>query len=162
VYEQYSIQHELERGNLQMVDDQYNYREFKTNILLSSGVESGVALNIVGHLGIALGARIPQHSFGRERLVDGSGIPHMGISKYPVIILKARPSKVRTALEQARTYPELIVADYPEQMLLTGHDDELAQALVEKDEVDLKYLGVAAYGLAEVMTEVFGRFSLWK
>jgi len=146
---------------LHLDDDQYNYRGFKTNILLSSGVEPPIALNIVGHLGIALGARVPQDSLGKERLVDGSGVRHLGISKYPVIILKARPRKIRTALERARVYPELIIADYPEQMLWTGHDDELAQALAEQHEADLNYLGIAAYGPTEIMTEVFGRFSLW-
>lgn len=140
----------------------YDYSERKTVVLLSSKIDMPTALNVVGHLSLAIGAHAKPGLMGRRLLVDGSGVSHRGISKYPVILLKTRPSKLRDALSAARKEKSLTVLDYPAEMLSTGHDDELADALLRIPETELQYLGVAVHGPSNSINDIFGGFSLWR
>lgn len=139
---------------------EYDYRERKTVILLASNNEAPTNLNIVGHLSLAIGAW-GDDMMGRPELIDGSGIVHRGISRYPVILLKGRMSKVRNAIQLCRD-SQLLHIEYPREMLTTGHDDELASELAARDESMLEYLGVAAHGATSDVDAIFGRFTLWR
>src|SRR5262249_22796281 len=112
----------------------YSYRDRKTVIVLSSAITPAIALNVVGHLSIAIGHRMPSDTMGKSPLVDKSSVLHLGISKYPVIITKVKPSTVRRALAQARALEGLLVGDYPKQMLDTAHDSELDAAIASTNE----------------------------
>lgn len=140
----------------------YNYRSHKTAILLSSKIAPDVALNVVGHLCIAVGAYSSDGLMGQRRITDASGVEHCGISRYPVIVLKTRPAKLRKALDAAREVRSIFMADYPSAMLDTAHDKELVAAIEATNEQDFEYFGLAATGPAEDMDRVFGEYSLWR
>lgn len=140
----------------------YDYKAKRTVALIADSVEVGVALNIVGHLGITLGAHAERDIVGRDILEDSSGVRHMGISKYPVIIKRASSSQIRRAIEQARTLPDVAVADYPREMLVTGHDDELAEALSRVGEIQIEYLGALFYGPTASVDSICRKYSLWR
>lgn len=139
----------------------YDYREKKFVAVLKSDLEIGFALNVVGHLAISISSHIKGH-MGQSPLVDGSGIKHLGIAKYPFIITKAKQSKIRSAIEKAREDKRIVFADYPRQMLDTGHDEELIESLHKVNENDLEYLGVVFYGPTDIINEITGKFSLYK
>lgn len=139
----------------------YDYRLKKTVIVLASTLAPGVAANVIGHLALALGHAFDPNDMGKNPLVDGAGVEHRGISKYPVIITKVKPGKLRAMLEQARLEPGLLIVDYPEEMLHTGHDDELEKALLGRPEPELVYLGVAMHGDYPTIDHLTGRFTLW-
>lgn len=140
----------------------YDYRAKKIVAVLSSNLEAGAALNVLGHLACALGGHGPPELMGRSRILDGSAVAHVGISKYPLIVTRVRPSRLGRFIREARQEPTLLLADYPEQMLVTEHDDELADALASREEAELSYLGAIAYGPTSVLTELTGKFSLWR
>ncbi len=139
----------------------YDYREKKTVIVVRSDLETGVAMNVVGHLALTIGHG-GENIMGRDVLMDASHIEHRGISRYPVIITKAKRSKIRGAIEKARNNTNIIFADYPMQMLETGHDDELAEALEKCPEPELEYLGAIFYGESREVDEITGKFSLYR
>lgn len=139
----------------------YDYREKKFVAVLKSDLDIGVALNVVGHLAISISNHVEGH-MGQSPLVDGSGVKHLGIAKYPFIITKAKEGKIRIAIEKARQDNRILFADYPQQMLETGHDNELVQSLSEADEDSLMYLGAVFYGPMEAINEITGKFSLYK
>ena len=141
----------------------YDYKAKKIVAVLSEKLEPGIALNVVGHLATSLGAHCPDPDLmGRSELLDALGTKHQGISKYPFIATKGKPSHVRRAIEEARQNPNLFVSAYPKQMLETGHDDELAAAIAQADEASLEYLGAIIYGPTAEVNVVGKRFSLWK
>jgi hypothetical protein len=140
----------------------YDYKENKIVVVLSSDLETGVALNVVGHLAISLGAHIEVGLMGHPTLIDASGAAHRGISKYPLIIAKAKPNKVRAVLQSARTDRGLFVSDYPDAMLTTAHDDDLATALSKTREEEIRYLGVLLFGHTEKVDGLTRKLSLWK
>lgn len=140
----------------------YDYKSSKMVAVISTAVDAATALNVVGHLGVALGARQGEGILGRASLPDGSGVNHLGISRYPFIVTKTRPSKLRAAILAARADPTLMMIDYPRAMLTTGHDDELADVMAATAEENLDYLGALFYGPAEAVSRITGKFSLWR
>jgi hypothetical protein len=140
----------------------YDYRGRKVVALLSETLEPGIAMNVVGHLSMAIASAAGPEIMGRSPLVDGSGTQHLGISRYAIVIKKAKPAQVRQAVELARGVPGLLVADFPGPMLETGHDDELAAALAGAAEPGLTYLGAMVYGESAAVDSVCRKYSLWR
>jgi hypothetical protein len=140
----------------------YNYESCKIVGVLSSKVDPAVALNVLSHLSVALGINLGAVIRGREWLQDATGVLHLGISKFPIIITKAKQGKLRGAIAEAKANPRIVVADFPLEMLETGHDDELAAALAGKPENQIEYLGAMIYGPGVEVDKITGRFSLWR
>ncbi|MDH5346268.1 MAG: DUF2000 domain-containing protein [Nitrospira sp.] len=140
----------------------YDYSQKKIVAVLSSNLDFGVALNIIGHMAVALGAYGEKDLMGRSELLDGSGIRHIGIARYPFIVTKVRPARLQKFVQDARKDPNLFLVDFPRQMLTTGHDDDLAEALLETKGEAIDYLGALVYGSTAVVSSLTGKFSLWK
>ncbi len=140
----------------------YDYKEKKTMIVIASSVEAGIAANIIGHLALAVGHSLDPGDMGRRVIQDNSGIEHNGISRYAIIVTTVKMQRLRKLIHQARAEKEIFLIDYPEQMLLTAHDDELACALTSSKEEDLNYLGAAIHGDSRTINKLAGNFSLWK
>ena len=104
----------------------YDYRAKKTVIAIAAELTPGVAGNVIGHLALAVGHRVAAADMGKHPLVDATGVEHAGISRYPVIVVTVKSARLRKLLAEAREVNGLLIADYPEQMLSTGHDDELS------------------------------------
>ncbi|TLG72690.1 DUF2000 domain-containing protein [Culicoidibacter larvae] len=139
----------------------YNYKDKKIVAVLASNLESGIACNVIGHLALAIGANINREFMGENPLFDKSGTQHLGIAKYPFITTKVRQNKLRKVIDAARENGSILIADYPKEMLVTGHDDELVEVLSNVEESDLEYLGVILCGTSEAINAITGRFQLW-
>lgn len=140
----------------------YEYSDKKIVAVLASNLEVGVALNVIGHLAVSVGAYADADIMGRKVLVDNSGVEHVGISKYPFIITKVKPGRLKRLVDDARKEDGLLLVDYPTQMLITGHDDELAEEIAKTDNENIEYLGAVIYGAAGFVSELTGKFTLWK
>lgn len=102
-----------------------NYEDKKIVGIIASNVEPSVALNVIGHLAISIGKYSNSEIMGQPIITDKSGINHLGISQFPFIITKVKAGKLKTAIEIAKSNPNLLVADYPKDMLETRTDEEL-------------------------------------
>ena len=142
--------------------DKEDLPDLKVVVVLAGDLDAGTAVNVVGHMGVCLGAFTDGRLMGRATLLDASGVSHRGVAQHPFIVLKAKPSHVRKTIELAREEPDLFLADYPREMLTTADDDELHAALLEAQEPDLEYLGCLLYGPADVIDPLCRRFSLWR
>ena len=137
------------------------YDDKKIVGIIATNVEPGVALNIIGHLAIAIGKYSGNEIMGKSVITDKSNINHMGISKFPFIVTKVKAGKLKTAIESAKANPNLMVADYPRDMLDTRTDDELVASIESKDNEQLEYLGAIIYGNTNDVNEITGKFQLW-
>ena len=99
---------------------------------------------------------------GKPVIMDKSGIMHLGISQFPFIITKVKASKLRSAIDKAKENPNLLVADYPIDMLETRTDDDLVNSIESKENCELEYLGAIIYGNTSDVNEITGKFQLWK
>lgn len=140
----------------------YNYREKKIVAVLSSKLDPSVGFNVIGHLAVSIGSNTGREILGRTSYIDASGIQHLGISKYPFIVTKVKPGKLRKAIQEARANSAILVADFPIEMLHTGHDDELNAAIQAKKEDAIEYIGAVFYGPSDQIDAITGRFTLWR
>ena len=139
-----------------------NYEDKKIVGIIATNVDASVALNIIGHLSISIGKYSKDEIMGKPVITDKSNINHLGISKFPFIITKVKSSKLRKAIDQAKENPNLLVADYPRDMLETRTDDELVSSISNKENEQLEYLGAIIYGDTKDVNEINGKFQLWK
>ena len=139
-----------------------NYEDKKIVGILATNVDIAVAFNVIGHLAIAIGKYSDNDIMGKPKLIDKSNIEHMGISKFPFIVTKVKPGKLRDAINKAKSNPNLLVADYPKDMLETRTDEELVLSISNKDNDKLEYLGAIIYGNTKDVNEITGKFQLWR
>lgn len=139
-----------------------NYEDKKIVGIIASNVEPSVALNVIGHLAISVGKYSEKEIMGQPTIVDQSGEKHLGISQFPFIITKVKPGKLKTAIEMAKNNPNLLVADYPKEMLDTRTDKELVEAMEAKENHQFEYLGAIIYGNTEEVNAITGKFQLWR
>lgn len=139
-----------------------NYEDKKIVGIIASNVEPSVALNVIGHLAISIGKYSNDEIMGKSVITDKSGIEHLGISQFPFIITKVKAGKLKSAIELAKQNPNLLVADYPRDMLDTRTDDELVSSIGSKDNDKLEYLGAIIYGNTEDVNEITGKYQLWR
>ena len=139
-----------------------NYEDKKIVAVLLTTVELSVALNVIGHLAISIGKYSDKEIMGQKAITDKSGINHLGISKFPFIITKVKPGKLRNAIDKAKSNPNLLVADYPKDMLDTRTDEELIESINSKENDKLEYMGAIFYGDTKDVNEITGKFQLWR
>ena len=139
-----------------------NYEDKKIVGIIASNVEPAVALNVIGHLAISIGKYSNEEIMGKPTITDNSGIEHLGISQFPFIVTKVKAGKLRNAIEIAKNNPNLLVADYPRDMLETRTDNELVEAISSKENEKLEYLGALIYGDTKDVNEITGKFQLWR
>lgn len=139
-----------------------NYEDKKIVGIIASNVEPAVALNVIGHLAISIGKYSTQEIMGKPIITDKSGVEHLGISQFPFIITKVKAGKLKNTIEMAKSNPNLLVADYPKDMLETKTDDELVASICSKENEKLEYLGAVIYGNTKEVDEITGKFQLWR
>lgn len=138
------------------------YEDKKIVGIVASNVEPAVALNVIGHLAISIGKYSNDEIMGKPVIADKSGINHLGISQFPFIITKVKSGKLKTAIDLAKQNPNLLVADYPKDMLDTRTDDELVASINSKENDKLEYLGAIIYGNTIDVDIITGKYQLWR
>lgn len=139
-----------------------NYEDKKIVGIIASNVEPAVALNVIGHLAISIGKYSDKEIMGKPLIFDKSGTQHLGISRFPFIITKVKSGKLKNAINLAKQNPNLLVADYPNDMLYTRTDDELVDSISSKENGKLEYLGAIIYGNTKDVDEITGKYQLWR
>lgn len=138
-----------------------NYEDKKIVGIIATNVDANVALNVIGHLSVAIGKYSEAEIMGKPIITDKSGVSHLGISRFPFIVTKVKAGKLKVAIEKAKANPNLLVADYPKEMLETRTDEELVSAVNAKENDQLEYLGAIIYGNTNDVNEITGKFQLW-
>ncbi len=138
-----------------------NYEDKKIVGIIATNVDAATALNVIGHLAVSIGKYSDAEIMGKKTLTDASGVDHLGISRFPFIVTKVKPSKLKAAIDKAKENKNLLVADYPRDMLETRTDEELINSVASKENDNLEYLGAIIYGNTEEVNEITGKFQLW-
>lgn len=139
-----------------------NYEDKKIVAILATNVDVSTALNVIGHLSLAIGKYSGQEIMGEPILLDKSNVNHLGISRFPFIVTKVKSGKLKNAIAMAKENPNLLVADYPKDILETRTDEELVTSIKAKENEKLEYLGAIIYGETKEVDDITGRFQLWK
>ncbi len=138
-----------------------NYEDKKIVGIIATNVDAATALNVIGHLAVSIGKYSDTEIMGKKILTDASGINHLGISKFPFIVTKVKAGKLKAVIDKAKENKNLLVADYPKDMLETRTDEKLVEAVASKKNDELEYMGAIIYGNTKDVNEITGKFQLW-
>ena len=138
-----------------------NYEDKKIVGIIATNVDAATALNVIGHLAVSIGKYSDTEIMGKKILTDASGLNHLGISKFPFIVTKVKAGKLKAVIDKAKENKNLLVADYPKDMLETRTDEKLVEAVASKKNDELEYMGAIIYGNTKDVNEITGKFQLW-
>jgi len=139
----------------------YDYKQKKIIAIIDTGIETWKALNVLGHLSVSLGSNKDEDLMGRKVLVDKIGFNHKGIARFGLIIKEGTSEKINKLVNKTKDISDVILIDFPEEMLDTRHDDELNDSIKLKNTEDFKYLGCLLYGPTKKVDELTKEFKLW-
>ena len=139
----------------------YNYKSKKIIAVILDNLETWQSMNVVGHMSVALGANKDSELMGRNILTDASGVSHLGIARFGFIIKKSNAKDIASLINNVRKEKDIVVVDFPREMLDTRHDDELMASIGQKQESDIEYLGVLLYGPTVQVDSLTKDFKLW-
>ena len=139
----------------------YDYSEKKIVAIIDEELKPGQAMNALGHLAFSLGRYSDQSMMGKEKIIDADGNTHLGITKYPFIVLKAKKEEIKEIIQKARGQ-DILLADFPSEMFDTAHDDELVRELSKAQEPAIKYHAALLAGNTSSIKELTGHLKLYR
>jgi hypothetical protein len=134
--------------------EKYDYKAKKMVAIVNPELPLGKMANALGHLAFASGNRVDESFMGKQELKDGSGRLHQGISKYPFVVLKAAPERIKAIVEAAHINPDIAVHDYPDEMFATGNDTELQKKLQQATFENMQFQAALLIGETEKIQEI--------
>lgn len=139
---------------------EYDYRAQKLVIVITDSLKAGSAANMTAHLSMSVAARLDKELYMGRQQLNASDTSFPGICRYPIIVLKAVDSiwPLYDSFLTCGIEPSIFF----EEMLSTGHDDELQNALLKLSRRELKPLGLAAFGATSVVNSITGDLRLWR
>ncbi len=139
----------------------YDYTAKKITAIISDKLPVGMALNALGHLAFSAGRYSDQSLMGQEKILDADGATHIGISKYPFIVLKANEDDIKNIVKKAKE-KNIFIVDYLQEMFDTGHDDELIVAISKAKEPEIKYHAAVLIGDSSEIKLLTGHLKLYR
>jgi len=136
--------------------------EFKHRLVavINKSVASGVAMNALAHLSIALGAQLNPETLHLIDYRDTDGNVYPNISKMPFVILEANSNKIKLLREQAIAN-NIQQVTFTDTMTVGSWQEQLARSQQTKADA-LNFYGIVLFGDATRVTELTRKFSLWK
>jgi hypothetical protein len=135
----------------------------KYSIILNKKLKqmpSGIAMNVVAHIGAQLGTINPE--IKGTALPDISGDLHSGIPIYPNAILYTKGIHLKKLFKETLLKKEIILIDYPEGGSNTADDEEFCKFISNQKEEDIEYWGIALYGDTEIVNNMTKKCNFWK
>lgn len=130
--------------------------------VLNKKIESGRALNALGHMTAGLLAQHDDKTKMRfQTYVDGDGGEHKSISDNPFIVLQAKNSNKLRSLRESLIEKEIPFTDFTHTMIEGTYVDQHKQTGETKED-DLEYHGICFFAEDNVAKELTKKFSLYK
>ena len=129
--------------------------------VLNEKIEAGKMMNALAHMAIGMGGNIQN----KEELrlidyIDADSGRHPNISEMPFIILKANSNKIRM-LRMAAINNNIQFTDFTNTMTVGNYIEQIEKTKETKEQ-DLEYYGIILFGDWQLVSELTGKFSLWK
>ena len=133
--------------------------ETKWAIVIDASLPLGIIANTAAVLSLSLGKAIPE-LIGHD-LVDADDLPHLGITRLAMPILKGDGHLLNELRQAARCYAdELTVVDLTSATLNTKSYEDYAAALSKTPAERVEYLGLALYGRKKLVNKFTGNLGL--
>ena len=130
-------------------------------VILNKKLEPGQAMNAIAHamLGFGSGA-IDSSEVSLNHYIDADGNKHSNISEMPIVILKAKPNKLRE-LRKLAIQHDVKFVDFTHSMSIGTYEEEFELTKSLTDE-ELEYWAIILFGPSDLITEWTEKFSLYR
>jgi hypothetical protein len=134
--------------------------EHKLVAILNKQIDTGVAMNALGHMAIGLSSTIEKPLLRLDTYEDKEGHAYPFISQMPFIVLRGKSGEIRKTVLAAREHH--IVHTVFLNTMTGGTYLEQLERTKATPEQDLIYYGCVLFGPWAQVTELTRKFSLWK
>jgi GNAT superfamily N-acetyltransferase len=131
----------------------------KISVVVTDDLPGGLAINAAALVTATLGHHL-KHLIG-NKVKDGSGSEHPGLTWLPVAILKADKTTLQTLRSKA-TDRDLLVIDVPEPAQRTRTYEDFTKLMLARETDNLFYLAVGLYGDKTKVVELTKNLALYK
>lgn len=137
---------------------EYDYNKRKIIAVINGELSVGLAMNALGHLAFSAGNNSVDEMMGQRRIIDANKNPHVGISRYPFIVLKSDQIDIKRIVSKAKRRGILTI-DYTQDMFDTGIDNELIEQLSKNENPE--YHAVVLVGNSDELRKLTGHLRLY-
>jgi hypothetical protein len=134
--------------------------ETKCVLVIDENLPLGLIANTAAILGITVGKYAPE--IVGSRVIDHSGIEHLGIVKTPVPILKGSADLLHGLRDKTRTeeFADLIVVDFSDTAQSCKTYEEYIAKLQKISKNSYRYFGLGIYGDKKKVNRLTGGLPL--
>lgn len=128
--------------------------------VLNKDIETGVALNALGHMAIGLGTKLNTEILCLDNYIDADENIYPNISQMPFIVLRAKSGEIRKTVKASRE--KNILQGIFLNTMTDGTYKEQLENTKKTPEENLIYYGCVLFGPVEEVTLLTKKFSLWR
>jgi hypothetical protein len=132
----------------------------KMVVVIAAEAPVGVALNTAALLGVALGHH-HDDTVGPDA-PDAAGAVHVGMSVYPIPVLRAPADRLRDLRAQAAAREDLTVHDMNQVAQQSRTYEQFLATISGTKPEDLEYYGLAIYGPRATVDSLTGALALYR
>lgn len=135
-------------------------QNMKCVMVIDENLPLGLITNTAAVMGVTIGKQIPQ-TVGID-VYDKTGNRHLGVTKFPIPILKGNPSLIKELREKLylSEYCGLMVIDFSDVAQGCKTYDEFTGKIAGVAESELNYLGIAICGDRKQVNKLTGSIPL--
>lgn len=133
----------------------------KISIVVREDLPQWQILNTIAHISCYFGNRLAEKFGTGEFFHTKDGVKHPRNTQHPIIVLGAEKDQLKKLMSEVRE-SGLEYIGFLNEMIDMTDDEAIQKALSEKEDKDVEYLGIGAFGDKNKIKELTQQFSLWK
>lgn len=134
--------------------------ENKLVAVINKELTPGVAMNALAHMTLGLGAQLGTGPLCLDHYRDQDSNIYPNISQMPFIVLRAKSSEIRKALQGAREH-HISHGVFVDTMTGGTYQEQLDRTRQTPEE-NLIYYGLVLFGPWDLVSQLTKRFSIYK
>jgi hypothetical protein len=133
----------------------------KIVIIIDKTLEQWQVLNAVAHISAYIGYKLGD-SFGTGDFFETKDtFKHPRNSQYPIILLRAKPTQLPNLMAKVRE-SGLLYHGFIKEMIETTDDKEIVDALSNKNDSEIEYLGIGIFGKIDAVNVLTKNYQTWR
>ena len=133
----------------------------KIAVILDKSLEPWQAFNAATHIAAYIGNALGENFSTGRYFITRDSVAYPRNTQYPIIILRAKTSQLRSLVARAREQG-LLHNEFIREMIETTDDQEIVSLLAQKDDESVQYLGVGLFGLNDQVNAITKSLQLWR
>lgn len=134
----------------------------RITVVVRKDLEAWQVTNTVAHISAYIGNKLKENFDTGETFSTKDGVALPRNSQYPIIVKRAKSDEqLHNLMEKVRA-EDVTYHCFIREMIDHNNDTDLQNALNNKNDADVEYLGVGVFGENEKVDKLTKKFGLWE